>query len=144
MSWEELTASIKEKTDTYAVSSPVVRASDSRPEGVGSMPDATKYPPSTHGVNKRKRSLDQLTFRIALARQLINGYSSRKRRGRSASFQAKKCVVPNDGRIATTRGLLAKDLETLNYGQVTRLTPELVPPLLTTTPTGGRFSVRQI
>ncbi|GFW94757.1 uncharacterized protein TNCV_4247971 [Trichonephila clavipes] len=27
----------------------VVRASDSRPEGLGSMPDATKYPPSTHG-----------------------------------------------------------------------------------------------
>ncbi|GFS83355.1 hypothetical protein TNCV_600841 [Trichonephila clavipes] len=27
----------------------VVRASDSRPEGMGSMPDATKYPPRTHG-----------------------------------------------------------------------------------------------
>ncbi|GFT40365.1 hypothetical protein TNCV_3115451 [Trichonephila clavipes] len=27
----------------------VVRASDSRPEGLGSMTDATKYPPSTHG-----------------------------------------------------------------------------------------------
>ncbi|GFT64441.1 hypothetical protein TNCV_4831671 [Trichonephila clavipes] len=27
----------------------VVRASDSRPEGLGSMPDATKHPPSTHG-----------------------------------------------------------------------------------------------
>ncbi|GFX89292.1 hypothetical protein TNCV_1339911 [Trichonephila clavipes] len=25
------------------------RASDSRPEGLGSMPDATKHPPSTHG-----------------------------------------------------------------------------------------------
>ncbi|GFS70811.1 hypothetical protein TNCV_1232101 [Trichonephila clavipes] len=32
-----------------AVGSIVVRASDSRPEGLGSMPDATKYPPSTHG-----------------------------------------------------------------------------------------------
>ncbi|GFT27087.1 hypothetical protein TNCV_4676041 [Trichonephila clavipes] len=32
-----------------AVGSLVVRASDSRPEGLGSMPDATKYPPSTHG-----------------------------------------------------------------------------------------------
>ncbi|GFV50996.1 hypothetical protein TNCV_302571 [Trichonephila clavipes] len=29
----------------------VVRASDSRPEGLGSMPDATKYPSSTHGLN---------------------------------------------------------------------------------------------
>ncbi|GFY35593.1 uncharacterized protein TNCV_196931 [Trichonephila clavipes] len=27
----------------------MVRASDSRPEGLGSMPDVAKYPPSTHG-----------------------------------------------------------------------------------------------
>ncbi|GFW60016.1 hypothetical protein TNCV_4864711 [Trichonephila clavipes] len=33
----------------WTVDSPVVRVSDSRPEGLGSMPDATKYPPSTHG-----------------------------------------------------------------------------------------------
>ncbi|GFU84873.1 hypothetical protein TNCV_2128141 [Trichonephila clavipes] len=31
----------------------VVRASDSRPEGLGSMPDATKHPPSTHGFTCR-------------------------------------------------------------------------------------------
>ncbi|GFW69630.1 hypothetical protein TNCV_489741 [Trichonephila clavipes] len=36
-----------------AVGSLVVRASDSRPEGLGSMSDATKYPPSTHGVRAR-------------------------------------------------------------------------------------------
>ncbi|GFU53036.1 hypothetical protein TNCV_3098241 [Trichonephila clavipes] len=35
---------------TRAVGSLVVRTSDSRPEGLGSMPDATKYPPSTQGV----------------------------------------------------------------------------------------------
>ncbi|GFV43817.1 hypothetical protein TNCV_1658621 [Trichonephila clavipes] len=29
----------------------VVRASDSRPEGLGSLPNATKYPPSTHGFH---------------------------------------------------------------------------------------------
>ncbi|GFX51630.1 craniofacial development protein 2 [Trichonephila clavipes] len=40
-------------------------------------------------MNKRNRSLDQLTFRIALARQLIDGYSSRKRKGRPASLKAK-------------------------------------------------------
>ncbi|GFW96783.1 hypothetical protein TNCV_2848391 [Trichonephila clavipes] len=34
-----------------SVGSLVVRASDSKPEGLGSMPDATKYPPSTHGFN---------------------------------------------------------------------------------------------
>ncbi|GFU77928.1 retrovirus-related Pol polyprotein from transposon TNT 1-94 [Trichonephila clavipes] len=32
------------------VGSLVVIASDSRPNGLGSMPDDTKYPPSTHGV----------------------------------------------------------------------------------------------
>ncbi|GFT63084.1 hypothetical protein TNCV_705161 [Trichonephila clavipes] len=32
----------------WAVGSLVVRASGSRPKGLGSMPDATKYPPSTH------------------------------------------------------------------------------------------------
>ncbi|GFW89299.1 hypothetical protein TNCV_4934671 [Trichonephila clavipes] len=32
-----------------AVGSLVVRASDSRPEGLGSMLDVTKYPPSAHG-----------------------------------------------------------------------------------------------
>ncbi|GFX10960.1 hypothetical protein TNCV_512201 [Trichonephila clavipes] len=31
----------------------VVRTSDSRPEGQGLMSDATKYPPSTHGVRVR-------------------------------------------------------------------------------------------
>ncbi|GFS51502.1 uncharacterized protein TNCV_549471 [Trichonephila clavipes] len=36
-----------------AVGSLVVRASDSRPEGLGSMLDVTKYPPSTHGFTCR-------------------------------------------------------------------------------------------
>ncbi|GFS56950.1 uncharacterized protein TNCV_2661341 [Trichonephila clavipes] len=34
----------------------------------------------------------------------------------------------------TTRGLLATDHVILNRGQVTWMTPELAPPLLTTTP----------
>ncbi|GFW96155.1 hypothetical protein TNCV_958681 [Trichonephila clavipes] len=33
-----------------AVGSLVIGASDSRPQGLGSMPDATKYLPSKHGV----------------------------------------------------------------------------------------------
>ncbi|GFV33791.1 uncharacterized protein TNCV_2411721 [Trichonephila clavipes] len=37
-------------TNHRAMGTLVVRASDFRPEGLGSMPDATKYPPSTHGV----------------------------------------------------------------------------------------------
>ncbi|GFS92849.1 hypothetical protein TNCV_1162331 [Trichonephila clavipes] len=36
-----------------AVGSLVVRAPDFRPEDLGSMFNATKYPPSTHGVRAR-------------------------------------------------------------------------------------------
>ncbi|GFU51966.1 SPARC-related modular calcium-binding protein 1 [Trichonephila clavipes] len=48
----------------------------------------------------------------------------------------------------TTRGLLVTDHVILNHGQVTWTTPELAPPLLTTTPTGvvsalDRFSVHR-
>ncbi|GFT13964.1 hypothetical protein TNCV_2615961 [Trichonephila clavipes] len=45
-----------------------------------------------------------------------------------------------------TRGLLATDHVILNHGQVTWTTPELAPssPNYHTTPTGGRFSSRQI
>ncbi|GFW20463.1 hypothetical protein TNCV_4547301 [Trichonephila clavipes] len=35
---------------------------------------------------------------------------------------------------SVARGLLATDLVTMNHGQVTKTTPELAPPLLTTTP----------
>ncbi|GFT22101.1 hypothetical protein TNCV_3271561 [Trichonephila clavipes] len=34
----------------WAVGNPVVSASDSRPEALGSMPDASKVPPSKHRV----------------------------------------------------------------------------------------------
>ncbi|GFU46918.1 hypothetical protein TNCV_3790031 [Trichonephila clavipes] len=49
-------------------------------------------------------------------------------------------------RVAATRGLLATDHVILNHGQVTWTTPELAPPSPNyhTTPTGGRFSSRQI
>ncbi|GFS62174.1 hypothetical protein TNCV_477091 [Trichonephila clavipes] len=45
-----------------------------------------------------------------------------------------------------TRGLLTTDHVILNHGQVTWTTPELAPPSPNyhTTPTGGRFSSRQI
>ncbi|GFV76344.1 hypothetical protein TNCV_4413231 [Trichonephila clavipes] len=36
-----------------AVDSLMVRASDARPDGLGSIPDANKYPPSTPGVRAR-------------------------------------------------------------------------------------------
>ncbi|GFU14586.1 uncharacterized protein TNCV_406431 [Trichonephila clavipes] len=40
-------------SEIRAVGSLVVRASDSRPEGLGSMLDVTKYPPSAHGFTCR-------------------------------------------------------------------------------------------
>ncbi|GFW33923.1 hypothetical protein TNCV_3590081 [Trichonephila clavipes] len=51
-----------------------------------------------------------------------------------------------DNVVQTTRGLLATDHVILNHGQVTWTTPELAPPSPNyhTTPTGGRFSSRQI
>ncbi|GFX82995.1 piggyBac transposable element-derived protein 4 [Trichonephila clavipes] len=59
-----------------------------------------KIPGSRCQVNKSNRSLDQLTFRTALARHLIDAYSSRKGKRRPASFQAKKRVVPDDARLS--------------------------------------------
>ncbi|GFV15593.1 transposable element Tcb2 transposase [Trichonephila clavipes] len=87
-----------------SVGSLVVRASDSRPEGLGSMLDVTKYPPSAlaeivescvtaHDPVKKPRSLDQLTFSIALARQLIDGYSSRKRKGHPVRKEEKSEIL---------------------------------------------------
>ncbi|GFV85945.1 uncharacterized protein TNCV_203251 [Trichonephila clavipes] len=43
-------------------------------------------------------------------------------------------TTPPSVRALATRGLLATDHEILNHGQVTGMTPELAPPLLTTTP----------
>ncbi|GFW00047.1 hypothetical protein TNCV_3568371 [Trichonephila clavipes] len=39
-------------TLSQAVGSLAVKASDSRPKDMGSMPNATKYPPSSQGVRK--------------------------------------------------------------------------------------------
>nr|CAI5851117.1 unnamed protein product [Callosobruchus analis] len=44
----------------------------------------------------KKRTGDQLTFRINLARQLVNGYSSKKRRNRPVFFLPNKRAVPDE------------------------------------------------
>ncbi|GFS53818.1 hypothetical protein TNCV_731801 [Trichonephila clavipes] len=49
-------------------------------------------------VNKRKRSLNQLTFSSSANRRI---FLKKKKRSRSASFQVKKSVVPDDVRIAS-------------------------------------------
>ncbi|GFT91134.1 hypothetical protein TNCV_4043811 [Trichonephila clavipes] len=56
------------------------------------------------------------------------------------------CETEPNRTVSSTRGLLATDHVILNHGQVTWTTPELAPPSPNyhTTPTGGRFSSRQI
>ncbi|GFT56684.1 hypothetical protein TNCV_1268351 [Trichonephila clavipes] len=67
-----------------------------------------------------------------------------RRRFRSAGIIANQ--NPQWKEILATRGLLATDHVILNHGQVTWTTPELAPPSPNyhITPTGGRFSARQI
>lgn len=48
----------------------------------------------------KRRNEDQLTFRIGLARQLISGYSNRKRRGKPVQFLANKRMVPEEVRLS--------------------------------------------
>nr|CAI5827264.1 unnamed protein product [Callosobruchus analis] len=48
----------------------------------------------------KKRTGDQLTFRINLARQLVNGYSSKKRRNRPVFFLPNKRAVPDEVRLS--------------------------------------------
>nr|CAH7761067.1 unnamed protein product [Callosobruchus chinensis] len=48
----------------------------------------------------KKRKGDQLTFRLNLARQLINGYSSKKRRNRPVFFLSNKRAVPDEVRLS--------------------------------------------
>lgn len=51
---------------------------------------------------EKEKKLDQLTYRLRLARQLINGFSARKRRGRPVNYNKKKKgkeTVPNEVRL---------------------------------------------
>ncbi|GFX38082.1 hypothetical protein TNCV_3836811 [Trichonephila clavipes] len=47
-------------------------------------------------------------------------------------------------KYVATPWLWSTDLIILDHGQMTRTTPYLAPPLLTSTPTGGRLSFRQV
>lgn len=51
-------------------------------------------------TNNKPRKEDQLTFRINLARHLISGFSSRKRRGRPVFIPWKKTIVPDEIRLS--------------------------------------------
>ena len=48
----------------------------------------------------KRRKIDQLTFRIYLARQLISNFSLRKRRFKSVPFLSNKKQVPNETRLS--------------------------------------------
>ncbi|GFV62558.1 hypothetical protein TNCV_3320991 [Trichonephila clavipes] len=67
---------------------------------------------------------------------------AKRRREERASKQVSREKLGKK-EIDCTRAF-GEDHVILNNGQVMYTTPELAPPLLTTTPTGGRFSSRQI
>lgn len=57
----------------------------------------------------KKNKVDQVSFRLALARQLIDGYSSRKRRSSSMTpFLAKKMKVPEEVLLSNSPHVLNK------------------------------------
>ncbi|GFX59619.1 hypothetical protein TNCV_3753841 [Trichonephila clavipes] len=62
----------------------------------------------TFRVSSEIKRTYQLTFRIELAHQLTDGYSSRKRKECPASFQAKKFVVSDDMRLASMENHVPK------------------------------------
>ncbi|GFV72400.1 hypothetical protein TNCV_638621 [Trichonephila clavipes] len=63
---------------------------------------------------QQKQKFKPANVRIALARPLIDGYSSRKRKVCPDSFQAKKCVlvVPDDVRLASVRNHMSEMVPT--------------------------------
>lgn len=48
---------------------------------------------------KKWKKIDQLVYRLCLARQLIDGFTSRKSRGRPANHRYKKKVIPDEVRL---------------------------------------------
>ncbi|GFS88155.1 hypothetical protein TNCV_765141 [Trichonephila clavipes] len=57
--------------------------------------------PVVSAVNAHKTfGPTDLTSTFSVARHLIDGYSSRKMKGRPSSFQVRKCVVQDDVRLA--------------------------------------------
>lgn len=49
-------------------------------------------------IDKRSK-IDQLTFRLNLARQLISGYTSRKRRFKSVNFLSNQREIPKEVKL---------------------------------------------
>ncbi|GFV76896.1 uncharacterized protein TNCV_689661 [Trichonephila clavipes] len=70
---------------------------------------STKPKGSCYGQHSRNQNSTPFpTLPRSLARQLIDGYSSRKRKGRPTNFQAKKYVVPDDVRLTSVGNHMPK------------------------------------
>ncbi|GFW12304.1 uncharacterized protein TNCV_2489481 [Trichonephila clavipes] len=104
-----------------AMGSRMVRAPDSGLEDL-----ALKYPTSV---------IDAVTLNILnpFPVKAISGFPSGEFQ-QELSTELICSPAGNNSLVQTTRGLLATDHVILNHGQVTWTTPELAPPLLTTTP----------
>ncbi|GFX55507.1 hypothetical protein TNCV_267951 [Trichonephila clavipes] len=79
---------------------------------------------------------DQVRRKVPEWVSLQNGYSLVKPELEPTTIQRQPRVSEGIlmSHCSATRGLLATDHVILNHGQVTWTTPELAPPLLTTTP----------
>ncbi|GFT24453.1 uncharacterized protein TNCV_3252751 [Trichonephila clavipes] len=76
--------------------------------------------------------LEKGSFEKRLLGKRVSGLRQQKKKILSSHLVLKIFVL--ETWQETTRGLLATDHVILNHGQVTWTTPELAPPLLTTTP----------
>ncbi|GFS81131.1 uncharacterized protein TNCV_1223861 [Trichonephila clavipes] len=83
----------------------VVRASDSRPEGLGSMPDATKYPPSTHGL----KVSEELGIAQIVISRLWQRFQDDGNVSRCYSTGSPRVTMPNEDRYIWQ--LLPKETE---------------------------------
>ncbi|GFX07077.1 hypothetical protein TNCV_1556801 [Trichonephila clavipes] len=119
-----------------------------------------------HGITNRNRTRGRKPLLIGVIRKNSNEvcdveWNQKVKKEERNAFNRPKCVTdvsssdentspepPVSRRqvISATRGLLVTDHVILNHGQVTWTTPQLAPPSpnYNTTPTGGRFSSRQI
>ncbi|GFV81340.1 uncharacterized protein TNCV_4773661 [Trichonephila clavipes] len=87
-----------------------------------------------HVQDIEERLVHAMISKINILMQSCSPTQSSQKESREISQPFFGRVVPTALKVTATRVLLATDHVILNHGQVTWTTPELVPPLLTTTP----------
>ncbi|GFW99912.1 uncharacterized protein TNCV_2126201 [Trichonephila clavipes] len=93
-------------------------------------PTGTILRPSSVPLKSKNQEINRLQLAVMLPWAIF--FESVVKYGVSFSYMFSHSKIKNE--MKATRGLLATDHVILNHGQVTWTTPELAPPLLTTTP----------